>query len=150
MAYGNIYTNSFYDLNDTHVEVAIKKDAYSGTIYPIKLKGDGFVEVRSNLNVRVMSMGAIVHIVNEFEDKFLFAKMMSESYETYKLEIKIAGSIYFEGFLLPQTYNQDITYRSIVSLTFSNGLKMLENITPSFLTDGITDYWTEMDILDNI
>jgi len=35
-------------------------------------------------------------------------------------------------------------------LTFGNGLRMLENITPSFLTTGTDDYVTEMAILINI
>ena len=150
MAYIDLYTSSFDDLGGTSIEVAIQEEDLSGSSTAIKLDGNKSVEIFYNLQDRVFSTGAVVNIVNDFSDKFLFAKMIAEPYKTYKLVIKKAGSIYFEGYLLPQTFTQNITYRSFVALTFSNGLTMLENITPSFLTTGDTDQVTEMDILDNI
>jgi len=107
------------------------------------------------LRGRVFSASAIVNIVNDFDDKFLFAKMTAETYKTYKLVVEktpdSASSIYFEGFLLPQSFSQNISHRSLVALTFTNGLTMLQNVTPSFLTDARSnDYISEMDILINI
>ncbi len=155
MSYSDLYTSSFDDLNGTVVDVSIQEENFPSSPIPIKLDGERSVEIFYNLKGRVFSTGAVVNIVNDFDDKFLFAKMMADPYETYKLVIEktpggSSSSIYFEGFLLPQTFTQNIKYRSLVALTFSNGLTMLENITPSFLTTGTDDFISEMDILDNI
>ena len=150
MAYIDLYTSSFDDLGGTSIDVVIQEEDLSGSSTAIKLDGNKSVEIFYNLKDRVFSTGAVVNIVNDFDDKFLFAKMIAEPYETYKLVIKKADAIYFEGYLLPQTFSQNVSYRSFVALTFSNGLTMLENFTPSFLTTGVTDYITEMDILENI
>jgi len=150
MAYGNIYTKTFVNMYETETAIAIQKKDYAGESYDIILNVGHSITIQYNLKDRIYSTGAIINILNDFADKFLFAKMTSEPYETYKLTVKQDGDIYFEGFLLPQTFTQDIKFKSFVGLTFSNGLTMLENITPSFLTEGIDDYITEMDILINI
>jgi len=156
MAYSDLYTSSFDDLNGDLIDVAIQEEGFLSASTPIKLDGEKPVEISYNLKDRAFSTGAVVNIVNDFDDKLLFAKMMAEPYKTYKLIVEktpegaSASSIYFEGFLLPQTFSQNVKYRSFVSLTFSNGVTMLENVTPSFLTTGTDDYITEMDILINI
>jgi len=147
--YGNIYKLTDYDRLNSLMEISIQKKDYAGAVSKMILDSEP-AEIKYNLKDRVYSTGAIVNILNDFEDKFLFAKMITEPYETYKLVIEIAGNIHFEGFLLPQTFNQDVRYKSYVALTFGNGLRMLENITPSFLTTGTIDYVKETDILINL
>ena len=149
MAYGTIYECITYDRLNNSMEIQIQQLDYSGAISKMILDGDP-LEIIHNRNDRVYGTGAIVNILNDFSDKYLFAKMFATSYGTYKLKIGLAGSTIFEGFLLPQTFNQDVRYKSYVALVFGNGLKMLENTTPSFLTTGATDYVTEMAVLINI
>jgi len=148
--YGNIYKLTDYDRLNSLMEVSIQKKDYTGSVSKVILDGVNPVEIKYNLKKRVYGTGIIINILNDFDDKFLFAKMIAEPYETYKLKVEVAGNICFEGFLLPQTFNQDVRYKSYVALTFGNGLRMLENITPSFLTTGTDDYITEMNILINI
>jgi len=151
MAYGTKYECIAYDRLNNRVGIYIQKLDYSGAILKMVLDADP-LEIKYNREKRVYGTGAIVNILNDFDDKYLFAKMLAEPYETYKLKVVSMGdgSIIFEGFLLPQTFNQDVRYKSYVALTFGNGLRMLENITPSFLTTGTDDYVTEMAILINI
>ena len=151
MSYGTKYECIAYDRLNNRVGIYIQKLDYSGAILKMVLDADP-LEIKYNREKRVYGTGAIVNILNDFDDKYLFAKMLAEPYETYKLKVVSMGdgSIIFEGFLLPQTFNQDVRYKSYVALTFGNGLRMLENITPSFLTTGTDDYVTEMAILINI
>ena len=149
MAYGTIYECIDHDRLNKTMDVYIQKLDYSGAISKMILDADP-IEIKYNQNNRIYGTGAIVNILNDFDDKYLFAKMLANPYETYKLLVVSNGNTIFEGFLLPQTFNQDVRYKSYVALTFGNGLRMLENITPSFLTTGIDDYITEMDILINI
>ena len=149
MSYGTKYECIAYDRLNNRVGIYIQKLDYSGAILKMVLDADP-LEIKYNREKRVYGTGAIVNILNDFNDKYLFAKMLSEAYETYKLLVVSNGNTIFEGFLLPQTFNQDVRYKSYVALTFGNGLRMLENITPSFLTTGTDDYITEMDILINI
>ena len=148
-SYGTIYECIAYDRLNNSMEIYIQKLDYSGVISKMILDADP-IEIKHNRNDRVYGTGAIVNILNDFSDKFLFAKMLADPYETYKLKVVLNGNIHFEGFLSPQTFNQDVRYKSYVALTFGNGLRMLENITPSFLTTGTDDYLTEMAILINI
>ena len=149
MSYGTIYECIAYDRLNNGIGIYIQKLDYSGAISKMILDADP-IEIKYNREKRVYGTGAIVNILNDFDDKYLFAKMLANPYETYKLLVVSNGNTIFEGFLLPQTFNQDVRYKSYVALTFGNGLRMLENITPSFLTTGTDDYITEMDILINI
>jgi len=148
-SYGTIYECIAYDRLNKTMDIYIQKLDYSGAISKMILDADP-IEIKFNRKNRVYGTGAIINILNDFSDKYLFAKMLADPYETYKLKVVSNGSTIFEVFLSPQTFNQDVRYKSYVALTFGNGLRMLENITPLFLTTGTDDYITEMAILINI
>jgi len=150
MAYEDLYTNSFYDLQGVLIEVDIKEKDRSGGSTVIKLDGPSPVVYKYNKRDRVQSTGVSVNVRNEDINKLLYAQMMAEPFDTFKLELKKAGSIYFEGFLLPQTFQQNWGVNPYVTLTFTNGLSMLEHIIPSFLEGGTDEFFTEMEILIDI
>ena len=76
MSYGTKYECIAYDRLNNRVGIYIQKLDYSGAISKMVLDADPLY-IKYNREKRVYGTGAIVNILNDFDDKYLFAKSLS-------------------------------------------------------------------------
>jgi len=150
MAYGVKYSGGTVDRLGTTWTVYILENEYSGNSTSILLSGETPIQEYYNKKERVYGRTVKIRIVNNLADKFEFAELNQSNWKDIKLELYKDSALYFEGYLLPQTYSQNYDYAPLIVLTFSDGLSMLQYDYQSFLDDSEVVFREEIDILKDI
>ncbi len=132
------YHASFSDFSNEECTVDVAKTGFEGEPEELSLTDQAvsiYVAERQ-LQDQILGMGCKIHIRNTGTlDKYdgLFATAEREHYVVVK-----KGAIkLFEGFVLPQVYEQDLEYNPTVIIPASNQLSALKNYFTDLLTDEV-------------
>ena len=143
MAYGKIYTLPFYDRLGNAVIVDLYKQDYVDSVSSLRCtKLEKYTNYKGAYSPIITSFIEI-EIANESVFT-TFDNLLSAYEREYKAIVTYKSTIVFEGYLNCEDVEQTFLEHSIVRLTFNDGLKRLEDESPTivntFDTVSLLDY----------
>lgn len=131
MAYGTLYTHSFYDRSGSYWEYEILKENYTGDATeligganPLVFSSD---KSGDDWETPIMATMAVAQVV--CTRNFEFHEMLTGKKWQYKLSVNKDSSLFWVGFLVPEEYGEPYVQPPyIVELRFIDGLAHLKNI----------------------
>jgi hypothetical protein len=134
MAYAAIYFGQFQDLKGINYDVTISKKNYVGGLSRITLANDACIQswVKDEPLKGIKGCQLIVNLVND--GSLPLTTFYSDEDNTFKVEFVAGGTVIFVGFLVQDDCQEDlIDYSHIVSLSFTDNLGLLKDVTVSDL-----------------
>jgi len=154
--YGNRYTAVFKDKYDATINVIIMKKGYSGVVSTLVLAGGNPVIIskpQGDLLTHIFGTGCKITIVNTgdlLQYTEMFGTPEREHYVKVTKTVGATVTILFEGYVVPQLYEQDLKHKAYITIPANDFLSSLKFRKSDLLSSSSNNYINIMDLIKDI